>query len=625
MLSELLSSVAADLNVPTESVYAWSDSAVVLGWINSSDKFRVYVSRRVQQITERLPAAQWRYVATNVNPAHLVSRGVAPDNLLSSSLWWQGSPWLKEDPRVWPRRPEINLSRELPELKVNNISIEANDLNRYSTLERFIERFSSMSSLVRTTAWIRRIAWNITHKGNPRKANCLSQEEIQEAEIVLIRQVQRNVYSTTINTLQEGKSLSKGSNLLSLSPIIGPQQLVRVGGRLSNAELSFLQKHPVILPRTSRLSLLLVRRVHLTSGHARTQKQMMGDLPAARVTPAPPFSVVGLDYAGPFQVKRGNPRHPTIIKAYACIYTCFITRAVHIEAVTDMTTEAFLACFIRFLNRRGCPAEIFSDNGGNFVGADRQLSEAHSMLHSEAVRLKLTHLCSERGIIWHFSPSRSPHHGGLWEAGVKSMKTLLRKVAGRHRLTYEELQTILTDAEATLNSRPIAAQDSMSPDGMVPLSSGHFIVGRPLRAPPMTVDLHSKLTPIKRWNLLKTLTADIWERWKSEYLQQRQTRSKWQQSTRNIRVGDVVLLMDESLTRRDWPMARVTKVYPGKDDRVRVADLKLASTTLRRPITKLVLLVPADPDSDQTDEVDAQQPQLVPHPEDVRASETLPD
>ena len=504
LLAELMVTVATDLNIPISSAFCWCDSAVVLGWVNSAHKFRAYVSRRVGLIISNIPANQWRYVHTSVNPADLVSRGIMPEVLTASQLWWQGPPWLKEDPDLWPRHPSINLERELPEHKAliaiaNAIELQvtpkANPSNQQGNLapsthplEIWISSYSSISRLLRTSGWIFRFIRNCKIKDYSKRERKheLTTQELFNAEVNLQRQVQYIHYQNTVDSIKEGKTLSKSNSLLLYNPMLGPKGLLRIGGRLGNAPLEYRQQHPVIIPNKSWLALLLMRRVHYHTSHAgvstmlstlgqtvyikaakriaktvtrqciicqkshaKTGKQIMADLPISRVSQAPPFSVVGLDYAGPFMVRRGSPRKPTIIKAYACVFTCFLTRAIHFEAVSDLSTEAFLACLNRFVNRRGCPAHIHSDNGTNFVGANRQLREAYQLLHDDATKRQIHLLAQEKGIQWSFSPSRSPHHGGLWEAGVKCMKTILHKLLGAHSYTFEELQTIMTEAEST--------------------------------------------------------------------------------------------------------------------------------------------------------------------------------
>ena len=112
---------------------------------------------------------------------------------------------------------------------------------------------------------------------------------------------------------------------------------------------------------------------------AHTQQQLMGQLPASRTTPTPPFSICGVDYT---VLKKGHTRRPVIIKCYLAIFVCFSSKAVHLEIVSDATAKSFLDCLKCFISRRGYPQEIHSDNGGNFIGARNELNELYRMLES---------------------------------------------------------------------------------------------------------------------------------------------------------------------------------------------------------------------------------------------------
>lgn len=196
---------------------------------------------------------------------------------------------------------------------------------------------------------------------------------------------------------------------------------------------------------------------------------------------------------------------------------------------------------------------------------------------------------------WHFSPARAPHFGGLWEAGVRSMKMLLRKTVGQNLLTYEEFTTVLADAEATMNSRPLAPVETHAEDGVAPLTPGHFLVGRSLKALPLTTDGPLKIHSSKRWNLVQVLSNQLWNRWHTEYLQHLQNVNKWQRPDHPLCVGDVVLLKDRDQFQHYWPMGRVAKLYPGTDGQVRVVDVTIGGKTYNRAVRHLVLLVEESP------------------------------
>lgn len=317
---------------------------------------------------------------------------------------------------------------------------------------------------------------------------------------------------------------------------------------------------------------------------------MMGQLPSNRITPSPPFTTCGVDYAGPFQLKRGYIRKPQIVKAYLCIFVCFSTKAVHVEAVSDATTAAFLECLKRFISRKGSPSHIYSDNGGNFRGARADLNDLYKFLEETPTQTAITtYLLSER-ITWHASPERAPHFGGLWEAAVKSFKTHIKRVVGCQRLNFEELTTVAAQVEACLNSRPLVSTTSHSQDGIEVLTPGHFLIGRPFRAyPEQPRTTEPSLN--KRWNLCQSIVTHFWRRWSSEYLQQLQRLQKWRTPSPNIKVGDIVLIKEDTTFTTHWPAARVMEVHQGQDGLVRVATVKTQTSILKRPVAKLVLLL----------------------------------
>ncbi|XP_041449635.1 uncharacterized protein LOC121404366 [Drosophila obscura] len=205
------------------------------------------------------------------------------------------------------------------------------------------------------------------------------------------------------------------------------------------------------------------------------QTQLMGDLPEERTTFSRPFTRTGVDFAGPFEIKTYAGRACRITKGYVCVFVCFSTKAIHLEATSDLTTEKFLAAFNRFVARRGCPQKMCSDNGKTFVGAEKALS--HDFL--VATRSSVLAAYPQQHLTWRFNPPSAPHMGGLWEAGVKSFKTLFYKSTSTWKYTFEELSTLLSKIEACLNSRPISPM-SEDPTDLLALSPGHFLIGGPL-------------------------------------------------------------------------------------------------------------------------------------------------
>ncbi|XP_065365684.1 uncharacterized protein LOC135958720 [Calliphora vicina] len=401
---------------------------------------------------------------------------------------------------------------------------------------------------------------------------------------------------------------------------------MRLNGRLEKSPtLTYSEKHPIILPYSCRFTLLLIEFVHLISIHGGNQlmlrilrmefwvprlkckirgvisrckwciidrkracSQIMAALPPERTIINRPFTNTGIDFAGPFEIKSFTGRACKITKGYVCIFVCFSTKAIHLEATSDLSTPNFMAAFQRFISRRGCPNTIFSDNGTNYVGASRQLKKDFKSFLKESQSL----ICSSygvQGVSWRFIPAGAPHMGGLWEAGVKSFKLHFRKQAQAFKYTFEELSTILARIEACLNSRPLCPMTDNTQEP-VALTPGHFLIGSPLLAPPEPPTLESPISLVNRFRKMKAITQQFCERWRKEYLVSLHKRYKWKNPTRDIQVNDLVVIRHEQLPPTSWRLGVVLKVYPGSDGHVRVADIRTTNGIVKRPITKLVIL-----------------------------------
>ncbi|CAI6376545.1 unnamed protein product [Macrosiphum euphorbiae] len=316
--------------------------------------------------------------------------------------------------------------------------------------------------------------------------------------------------------------------------------------------------------------------------------QLMGSLPAARVNPSPAFHVTGLDYAGPISIRHGGTRSRVLTKAYVALFVCFSTRAIHLELVSDLTSLTFLAALRRFISRRGRPIQIHSDNGTNFIGANRLLGE---FLNNNSIRKGILEYSHQEGIDWRFIPPHAPHFGGLWEAGVKSTKYHLRRCIGDSILNFEELHTVLVQIEAVLNSRPVMAV-SDDPDCLEALTPGHFLIGRPLTTfpEPTLLDEPTISCPRRRWDLVQRMFQQFWLRWRRDYVNSLQQRPKWSRPMANFKIGDLVILKEDNQSPLDWHLGRIIQLHQGADGLVRVATVKTRGSTMKQPITKLAML-----------------------------------
>jgi hypothetical protein len=315
----------------------------------------------------------------------------------------------------------------------------------------------------------------------------------------------------------------------------------------------------------------------------------MGELPPSRVQPSRPFLTTGVDYAGPISLKLGTPRSKTITKVYIAIFICFVTKEIHIEVVTSLTTEAFLAILRRFIARRGKPRTIYSDNGTNVQGAANQLLEIYKMLQFSSQTATILDFLAKEGCDWQFILPHGLHFGGIWEAAVKSMKHHLRRTLGPHIATYEELRTLISETEACLNSRPLwsLSDDSLNPTN---LSLGHSLIGEPLTQLPSFDYTNVKCNRLSMWQSYQQQLHHFWQKWSNNYLQSLQQRQRWQQTSPNLQPGELVLLHEDNINNLQWPTAVITEVYPGKDNCVRVVTVEHPKEEFKRPITKICSL-----------------------------------
>ena len=387
--------------------------------------------------------------------------------------------------------------------------------------------------------------------------------------------------------LLKSKPLKNGK-LKTLAPFIDQNGLLRVGGRLINAKLTYEEKHPVLLPTRHYVTDLIIKEAHFNYYHAGIQSTLfylrhkfwlldgknqvrkivqnclvclrhrpnpiqyqMANLPAYRVNAASAFLCTGVDFFGPMYIKEKKFRNRVKLKSYGCVFICMSTKAVHIELTSDLSTEGFLGAFRRFISRRAVPSEVFSDNGSNFVGANNELYELYTLLNSKDFKERVNSFAVKKGINWHFQPPLSPHFGGLWEAAVKSFKHDLKRVIGIKMLTFEEINTLLIEIEVILNSRPLWCI-SNDPNDPIALTPAHVLVGKPLTSLPQYDLFNVPENRLKTWQFISRAREDFWRRWHLEYLHELQKRVKWQSTKTLVTEGTVVLLIEKDVPCMQW-------------------------------------------------------------------------
>ncbi|XP_011690980.1 PREDICTED: uncharacterized protein LOC105451945 [Wasmannia auropunctata] len=618
LLARLIEQVTQACKFQSCKIFAFTDSMVTLYWIKGDlSRWKPFVANRISEITRILSAESWAHVRSEDNPADLLSRGAFPNVLQNCKLWWEGPPWISSNSMNFqpPESFDDTHYLETREIKDEERKVKTSChhlTSQESIFQNLYSRISVLSKLERVLAYCLRFIANCK-RSTEKQGGPLAAAEITIARSYLIKNAQAEAFKEEISMLRHSKFLKSSSKLLSLHPFLDDKGLLRVGGRLRHAPLSFSQRHPILLPSKHTFTRLLAERATPTcwsSGSlvcnstrilASTRKpqaalQLMGDLPADRVTPMRPFYNCGVDFAGPITTLLNKGRGRKTIKSYIALFVCFSTKALHLEAVSDLSTEAFLAALRRFIGRRGCPQKIYSDNATNFKGAQREIGEMYSFLQRQ-IKESLQNKLAVEGIQWIFIPPYSPHWGGLWEAGVRSCKNLLRTVMGNSLFTFEELGTALIQVEACLNSRPLYALSS-DPSDLEPLTPGHFLTEGPLTALPDTNVQEINIHRLNRWQLVQRVFQNFWKRWAAEYVSSLQGRSKWQKPQRNLQVGDLVLLQEAHSPPYQWKLGRVLELHYGQDKLVRAVSVKTANSVTKRAITKVCKLSVTDTEKD---------------------------
>ncbi|XP_055644930.1 uncharacterized protein LOC129780567 [Toxorhynchites rutilus septentrionalis] len=622
--SRLLNSVISMHALPVTKRVLWSDSSTVLAWIRSDQRrYHQYVGFRIGEILATTDVSEWRKIGSTLNVSDDATKWGSGPNISSDSRWFHGPEFLRAPEESWPVNDEKDVSTE-EEVITCNVHCP--------TQEPLVEtdRFSTWKKLHRVLAYVHRFIHNLKRSQSKQMMfyGVLTQEELVRAEQSLWRQAQGEAFAAEISILEKTKGrpearhgiLSKSSAIYRLWPFMDEDGVIRKRNRLANAEwIPYGTKYPVILPSKHPITFLLVDSFHRRFRHCNREtvvnemRQLydipklrsivaevskrciwckvvraypspppMAPLPKVRLTPfVRPFTYVGIDYFGPVLVKVGRNN----VKRWIALFTCLTIRAVHLEIVHSLSKESCVMAVRRFVSRRGAPAEIFSDNGTNFHGANNQLKREIEERNND-----LATTFTNTTTRWSFNPPGAPHMGGAWERMVRSVKTAIGAILETQRRPDDEVfMTVMIEAEAMINTRPLTYIPLESADHEA-LTPNHFLLGSSsgIKQPPtMPMDYRTTLT--SGWKLAQYLSDTLWKRWIKEYMPVISRRSKWFEDVREITEGDLVLIVD-STVRNQWIRGKVVKIIQGKDGRVRQAWVQTASGTLRRPVVKLALL-----------------------------------
>ena len=633
--------ILSELTTKPDAVYLFTDSKIVLGYLtNQTRRFSKYVERRVSMITARFPHQQWRYVSTKENPADNATRPLTPEALMESN-WFTGPKFLG-DPAYSPERESICADHgvELPEERAEVSVLLTRQSSTPSWLSSLFTRIGSWDRLLRATEVILRMRSKLDllrqKQGVSLAPRCPNSPR-PECVKLLVQGAQEECFPGVLQTMKSGKPLPESHPLSKLSPRLDSAGLVRVGGRLKQANIEFSVKHPLLIPANHPLSPAIISHYHLEVKHqgihlshgaliqggffletgrtlirrfisaciscrklrADTCTQLMADLPFQRLEELPPFTHVGLDVFGHWHIHDGKTTRRTNAtkKIWSVIFVCMPSRAIHLEPLYGMDGSSFRNALTRFMSVRGTVQTIRCDNAGNFLATKRHMEELQAKQLSEEL--------ARKGITWTLNPPLCSHQNGSIERKIQSVRRVLDttiQLANLRAMSRDEFTTFLAEAASIVNKTPLWTVPN-SPDDPTPISPHMLLTLRP----PGDAELEMNITEDdalaygpRRYRRAQYYSEQFWHRWRKEYLHTLNLRHKWRVVKPCISEGDIVLIREKNVPRNQWPMGRVITTTRSNDGLVRKVTLticplpgKTKNRSIVRGITDLVLLIPA--------------------------------
>ncbi|KAK5975415.1 Retrotransposon domain containing protein [Trichostrongylus colubriformis] len=625
------------LNLPISAIHVFSDSLIALHWIHTVKHYKVFVQNRVDAIRRTISeieaqniTVKFHYVASENNPADCATRGLATKEA-KNHIWWSGPHFLRSPQDQWP---DAHIDFCVPPQGDDEVQSEYVEVQVAHSVEfKSVLPFpvtNSYFKLICITVYVlkflrRRILERVSSSTRVKIMSKLpSVELISSSCTIQASDVDAAENLLILTHYRECEPLLKQMELTKFNAQRAQDQLIRCPSRIGPIERS-----PILLVPSHRLTYLIVFHHHYSSHHSGvyqviaslrqrffipsirkcvanvlrtcvTCKKINGhaykypdmpQLPPERTTRSCPFQNIGVDYLGPITI--GNP-HTVSNKVWICLITCMSTRAVHLEIVLDNSAQEFLLAFRRFVARRGTPSVIYSDNSTTFHAAENAIT---SVLFSSNSWTAISNYCVKHKITWKFITPLSPWKGGFYERLVALFKTAYKKSVGRVVLPLNQLQTVVVEIEATLNSRPITSFRERNAFAYVLRPIDFISPTVDIQLPPLPsqsdpiFEVSHHLAPWYKETL--SILDQFWELWQSDYLsalqERQQTRIRQPKySTATPQVGDIVIVADDKLAHGQWPYGLIEKLHIGKDKSIRSADVRMPSGNIKtRSLTHL--------------------------------------
>ena len=589
-----------------EDITLFIDSQVVLSWIltNKAPRKNVFVNNRLKDISGLLDSIKIKFVQVSLayvpslhNQADFVTKPCSSKHFLENFVSWVVGPhWLVLPPREWPKG---QLGCIPHSAKGELITPVLGPAKTDALVD--ICKYSSFSKLIGVTTKL----FTAVFKFKKSLA-----DPVEAATNYLIKVMQHETFDLEISYLQNPNSMAEVPKLVSqLNLFLDEQGILRSKGRIDkNMELKYHVVNPVVMSKHHHLTKLVIYYAHCKTMHMGLQSvlnflRMHGmwvlkarqavlsvikdcvvckrynarsikypsppSLPASRVNLSVPFAHTGVDYTGHIWLRgRGDEK----IKVYILIFTCFNTRAIHLEAVESMTTAEFILAFVRFVNRYGLPSAVYSDNAKSFVQAGGIIEQLLSSSEFEE-KFRIASI-AHRTI-----PIYAAWYGATWERLIKTVKQCLYKTLGRVTPSYPEFITFLSDIQKVLNNRPLTYRSCENEIDII--SPNHFLVGGPIPSimfgdkdqvpewEELDDENYSSLLA-QKLELRDALFVEFKDRWLREYLVNLREKDRAaHHSQRDWKIGEIALLKLASKSRPHWPLVRVVDIFPSDEGIIR--------------------------------------------------------
>jgi len=642
--------VVEALHIKPDNIFYFTDSLITLYRIrNGAAKYKQWVSARVKEINAKSRVSEWKFCPGMLNASDVISRACLPSELLENDLFFTAPHFLRRSQEHWPQEKALSHKEALDQNALDLAEVTKAETSLIATVsiktpssllqfEQTKSRWTRMTNvlayvirfLVKRTPALKTKSRLIARLSEADFGSKLSVKERRVSEWIWIKLAQQRAFPKDVPLLRAKEKTGLSDNMRLWMVYMDDEGVMRSRTRLHlSKDIAPETSCPAILPRYCSIVEKYVLHIHQTWLHAgkstmlnyiRRQFRLSGErtemgriislcpvlgcqrkkllvqekapLPTDRSTRSLPWDKVGLDFFGPYLVTSSCHTCRDLVKCWGLIFTCFVTRAVHLELVEDMSTLTFLQAFTRFCSRSATPSVVFSDNSKTYIKARKELIRLFSQVQWDQVADHAV----KKNIVWNFGISRMPSSNGVIERCVGQIKSCLRTTLISRGMTVRELETLLFQAEQLVNSRPLAIDYHEDSDEFLMITPALLARGRDLPLLPLDhrkkEDVPDVDAPFSRMQAhRKRLLFGFWRKWVRQYLVGAQL-GKYKGKEASLDVGQLVFLLDTGIKMGTWRLGRVLATSTSHDGRIRTVRLKVQGykQELIRHINQLAIL-----------------------------------